>query len=221
VTGSITPDNVGLLFNNPPNGTLNIIPNSTNRMSSYARIDLGSFNNGNTGDTMVSALNFFWRGNAPGLGGFYYKQIWGMRTTDPTHTIAVGMMPATGFPAPGGPIPSATLNCVFMGCDSTDTNLQIMHNDGSGTCAKIDLGANFAKNIVDAVYQLELTVASNGSTIDYVVTRLDAAFTSSGSLSANIPANTFFMRPFLLNTKKSVATLVSIAFMSCHIYTPY
>lgn len=39
--------------------------------------------------------------------------------------------------------PSTQTSVVGVGNDSTDSNLQIMHNDTTGTCTKIDLGASF------------------------------------------------------------------------------
>ena len=37
-------------------------------------------------------------------------------------------------------------NIVGIGSDASDTNLQIFHNDGTGTATKIDLGVNFPAN---------------------------------------------------------------------------
>jgi hypothetical protein len=38
------------------------------------------------------------------------------------------------------------LNCIGIGSDALDTNLQIFHNDATGTATKIDLGSNFPAN---------------------------------------------------------------------------
>mgnify|MGYP000365593319 CR=1 FL=1 len=39
--------------------------------------------------------------------------------------------------------PSTLLNCVGIGKDASDTNLHVIHNDGTGVATKIDLGDNF------------------------------------------------------------------------------
>jgi hypothetical protein len=56
---------------------------------------------------------------------------------------------------------SSLINCIGVGSDSADTNLQIFHNDGTGTATKIDLGANFPANrtagsALTTVYSIEL-----------------------------------------------------------------
>ena len=45
--------------------------------------------------------------------------------------------------APTDVEPSTTVNCVCMGWDAADTNIQIMTNDAAGICTKTDLGASF------------------------------------------------------------------------------
>jgi hypothetical protein len=48
---------------------------------------------------------------------------------------------------PGGATePSNLTNSAFFGADTTDANMQVMHNDGSGTCTKVDCGASFPAN---------------------------------------------------------------------------
>lgn len=40
--------------------------------------------------------------------------------------------------------PSSSLNLIGVGKDAADTNLQVIHNDGTGVATKIDLGADFS-----------------------------------------------------------------------------
>jgi len=86
--------------------------------------------------------------------------------------------------------PDTLLNLVGICKLSTSNNFHIIHNDGSGTATTIDLGANFPTTTTDASIYFKLTC--NGSTVAYLVERLDAdgniAFTASGTLSTNLPA---------------------------------
>lgn len=94
-----------------------------------------------------------------------------------------------------GANPSALLNIIALACDSGDTNLQMMHNDGSGTATKIDLGASFPKPSTDNTdyYRLTLECAPGGS-ISYTVERFGgASATTSGTLSTDLPASTTYL----------------------------
>jgi len=75
---------------------------------------------------------------------------------------------------------------VYLGCDSTDANLQLMHKASAVSATKVDLGASFARAASMSV-RLDLEL-SPGSVV-YRVTRLDAAGTASGTLTTDIPAD--------------------------------
>ena len=56
---------------------------------------------------------------------------------------------------------ASMLNVIGVGSDAADANLQVFHNDGSGTCTKVDLGANFPANrtagaALTTTYSIEL-----------------------------------------------------------------
>jgi len=219
VAATTVPSQVGFAFPSPGTGSFATAAN-TSLSTSVQRIFMGSTSSGNSGASLNSTVYSCWRGNAAGLGGFYYKQIWGMGVVAASHIIAVGLFTAASLPGPGGPAVLDRINCVFMGCETGDANFSIFHNDGAGNCTKIPLGANFAKATATALYKLELEAAPNASTISYTVTRIETGDVASGSISAELPADDVFMGPFLLNTKGSVATLASITFVSCHVWTP-
>lgn len=90
---------------------------------------------------------------------------------------------------------SSLINCFGVGSDSEDTNLQIYHNDGTGTCTKIDLGANFPANrtagsAFTTVYSIELFNAPNTTSILYRVTNKETGIVAQGALSSDLPAIT-------------------------------
>ena len=83
--------------------------------------------------------------------------------------------------------PTALLNCIGLAKLTTSNNLHLIHNDDSGTATAIDLGVNFPSNTVETdFYILELT--TNGSNVDYVVTRVNTGDTAIGTLTTDLPS---------------------------------
>ncbi|MCC7122264.1 MAG: hypothetical protein IT493_11970 [Gammaproteobacteria bacterium] len=171
-------------------------PSGTAALTSLYRIvhaSGGGAGTNNTGSAMNARTAAFWLGNAAGLGGFRGEWTFGIETTRTDLRLAAGLFdPAAALSLAGEP--SAYLNGIFCGVDSGDANLQIMHNDGAGACTKIDLGASFAR-ATGMLLRLVLESTANSGTVTYTVTRLDSAASATGTISTNLPANTFFMTP--------------------------
>lgn len=169
-------------------------PASTSYLTNFYRYAVSTAAAANSQQSADSQTPAFWLGNAAGLGGFRLEIMMGVAATQATMRIACGLL-ATGVLvnlAAGDA--SAAVSCVFLGCDAADTNMQIMHNDAAGACTKIDLGASFPKTN-GVVYRLVLEAAQNATSIDYTVTRLDTAAVASGTINANLLANTVFLTP--------------------------
>lgn len=86
-------------------------------------------------------------------------------------------------------------NIVGIGSDAADTNLQIFHNDGTGTATKIDLGVNFPANRTNGAattdfFVMDLYNPFNSSTVYYKVVSLENNFTATGSITTNLPNDT-------------------------------
>ena len=87
------------------------------------------------------------------------------------------------------------INCIGVGSESTDTNLQVFYNDGTGTCSKIDLGIDFPANrtSVDAmttVYSIEIYNPNGNNTVYYKVINKETGATARGNLTTDLPATT-------------------------------
>lgn len=117
---------------------------------------------------------------------------------------------------PGATVePSTLTDCVFVGADTTDTNLQVMHNDSAGSCTKVDLGASFPANSngVDA-YEVTFKFTAGASrSIDYTVKNMISAATASGTITTNLPtagttANHFVYRNTGANTTACVIHVI-------------
>jgi hypothetical protein len=85
--------------------------------------------------------------------------------------------------------PTALLNCIGLAKLTTSNNLHIIHNDGSGTATAIDLGASFPSNTIETDFYI-LRLKTNGSNIDYSVTRVNTGGVATGTLSTDLPAST-------------------------------
>lgn len=137
-------------------------------------------------------------GSAAGLGGFAFVGRWGPATGVATTTCRALFGLANITSAPADVEPSTNINCILMGWDAADANIQIMHNDATGTCTKIDLGAAFPVPTTDrtALYELSL-YSPKGTTqsVAWKVTDLVSGATASGTISTDMPAATSLLAP--------------------------
>jgi hypothetical protein len=113
-------------------------------------------------------------------------------------------------------------NIIGMGSDATDTNLQIFHNDGSGTATKINLGASFPANKTGAVangeaYQLELYNVFGSTSVKYRVRKLSDGTEVMGTISTNLP--TVAIGPQIVRTSGSTSQNISIDLIQLTAYT--
>jgi len=141
--------------------------------------------------TRGSALLFFMGGGFKYVCDFYVsdttfasgcRQFYGMAgvTTDLTYTDAI--------------LVSSLTNIIGVGSDALDTNLQVFHNDATGTATKIDLGVNFPANrtagvALTTVYGVVLYNKSNGD-IKYSVENKETGFVATGTINTNLPLGT-------------------------------
>lgn len=109
--------------------------------------------------------------------------------------------------------PSSQTQVVGIGYDSADANLQFMHNDASGTCTKIDLGASFAKPTTDRSvwYRLRL-YAPPGTTrlLCYEVTNLETGAVAVGAVTTDLPPASSYITPKAYGSVGGVSSVVGI-----------
>lgn len=101
--------------------------------------------------------------------------------------------------------PSALLNIIAFANDSGDANLQIMHNDASGTATKTDLGSSFPSNrtagaAITTIYSCYLYNAPNSSDVIYRIVNKETGAVAQGTLSTNLPASTVGLNFFGVRT---------------------
>lgn len=156
------------------------------------------------------------RGNAAGVGGFFSRQLWGPATGVATVTNRGFVGLAESIAAPTDVEPSTLINCVGMGWDSADTNMQIMHNDGVGVCTKVDLGVNFPVQTVDRTgwYAIDIWCAANEAKFNWKVINIVTGITITGNtgVSTDIPLNTLYLSERGWMSAGGTSSVIGIAF---------
>lgn len=116
--------------------------------------------------------------------------------------------------------PSSVINIIGVGTDSGDTNLQIMHNDGSGIATKVDLGPNFPDHTLSAdAYELALFSAPGSIEVGWQVTRLNTGHVVSGVINSNLPTDTKLLAPQFWRNNGPTALAVEIDIVGLYIET--
>jgi hypothetical protein len=90
---------------------------------------------------------------------------------------------------------SSLVNIIGIGSDALDTNLQVFHNDGTGTATKVDLGINFPANrtagaALTTIYSIELFNDSNSTDVRYCVKNKETGSVAMGTIATNLPLHT-------------------------------
>jgi len=86
-------------------------------------------------------------------------------------------------------------NIIGVGSENGDANLQIFHNDASGTATKINLGASFpanrdAVNAMTTVYSVILYNAPGSSSVTYKVINNETGAIARGTIATDLPSST-------------------------------
>lgn len=86
-------------------------------------------------------------------------------------------------------------NVIGIGSDALDANLQVFTNDTTGSCTKIDLGANFPANrtsgsALTTIYQVQIYNPVNSSSVHYRVVNLETNAIAEGTLTTDLPLHT-------------------------------
>jgi len=163
-------------------------------------------------------------GGSAKLGGFHFICRWGPATgvSTSTNRCFVGMTSSTL--AATDVEPSSLTNRVGMGWDAADANIQILHNDASGTCTKTSLGASFPVPTADRAHVYELAMFSPPGTtqrVDWQVTDLVTDAVATGSISTDVPTATTLLVPRGDMSVGGTSSVIGIALMGLYIETDY
>ncbi len=187
------------------------------------RLIITSAATANAAAELRSSVFQCYRGDNTGgldLGGFFVTTRFALSSTTALQRAAVGLWASVSATSTSQS-PSALTNCILAGWDSADTNLQIMHNDGSGTCTKIDLGSGFPANTADAVYELVLFAAPNAASVGWRVKRLDVPAEASGTITTDLPPLSTSLAWHAYANNGGTAAAVILELMRMYLETDY
>lgn len=146
--------------------------------STTAANNVASYRNSTAGDHVYGAS-----AGAAKAAGFTLLMFGGVTTILSGERFFMGLAPSAA--TAGTSDPSDLTNCFGIGKDGSDTNLQFIHNDGSGTATKASLGFALAANMF---FKLEISVPIGGGTWSYRLTDMDSGTVYTGSASSDVPA---------------------------------
>jgi len=158
-------------------------------------------------------------GNAAGRGGFWYVSTFGPATGVATATTRSFTGLRNVITAPTDVEPSTYVNLLGAGWDAADTNIQIMHNDASGTATKIDTGIAVPTVDRTSLYELAMYCAPNGTTIYFEFTDLVNGTVFTANTNTNIPSNTTLLGAQGWCSVGGTSSVIGYAFSSLYIST--
>ena len=127
-----------------------------------------------------------------------------------THRFFMGLRDSA---APTDVNPSTFTSMVGIGYDSADTQVQFLHNDGSGVATKIPLGVNFPKPTVASTNAYRLRLYSPPGTtrsVSYEVLNLANGAEATGTITTDLPATNFFMAPVIYASVGGTSSVVGV-----------
>lgn len=187
---------------------------STNFLTAMRRAQFQTTTTIGNGSGVRAAANTFWRGNAAGLGGFFFFARVGVVTFQSAMQIAVCLLPTAAL----GGEPSAVNNHICLRKDSTDTNWFFSTRNGT-TATPVDLGLAVAAG---QVLDLYVWAGPNASDITYRVERIDSASVLANNVttSSTLPVSTTFIAPSA-QVRTTTANAVAIALAKIYVESNY
>jgi hypothetical protein len=164
-----------------------------------------------------------WRGNAAGLGGFYWRGRFSLSATATGGRAFAGLVNSTARMS-DTVNPSAVLQMIGIGWDAGSSHVSIMACGAAGPAIVEDLGASFPANTVGAVYEVIVWAPPNGH-MSIRVERLDIKgvqpvvryYTGNGN---NIPGAAIRLTPHIwANTATDAVNVMSLDIFPMHLRT--
>lgn len=120
--------------------------------------------------------------------------------------LFMGLYASSGAQATGEP--SALINTIYFGCDSTDTTIHLYSNDASGTATnQHDTSIALAAG---GYYEAKFECEAGGSTVLCTLRRLDTGDSYSLSISTDLPATTTALHPHITGALNGTNTGTAI-----------
>lgn len=179
---------------------------------------------GNTAGVRTSHTQW-WRGNAAGRGGFFFRCQFGINITLNGSMAFVGVCASSS--TLGGDA-SALTNMIGMGFDGADSsagNWQLMMNDGAGVATRVDLGAA-AQRLTSNAFDLRMFcpphdgTAPGNITVEIINIETGAIVLPATVYASDLPINTQFLA-FKAEIRNGVAAAANIEIAKIYIESDF
>jgi hypothetical protein len=174
---------------------------------------------------MRTAYAQWFRGNAAGFGGFFFRIQFGQNINLNGSQKFFGLCASTAVLATTAGAVGALLNMCGMGYDTTDANTGnwfFYRNDGAGTATKVDLGAANAARATTHGYDLVIYSPPNGTELFVRVVNLHTGVVVlETSYTTDLPAVNVGMAFKAETNNGAVASSTDIEVAKAYIETDY
>jgi hypothetical protein len=168
-----------------------VVPTLTNKYTMMAHSTFASVVTTQNQQVGIRTGNQFFRGNAAGLGGFFFICRFGFDTIKTSERGFVGLVASASGAAIVTGDPSALTNMIGFAFDVGDSAWTFMHNDGSGTATKDAISGQTTLATNNTGFDAYIFCYPNDTTIYY---RLDDVIQGTTlcdtSTSSDLPVNT-------------------------------
>ncbi len=210
-TGTTFVGGFGSTFTNAATTYANPTPLSTNLLTSTRRATFATSGTAGQVTSHRQSTLQVWRGNAAGLGGFFYTIRFGTSGLQSGNRAFVGLSGSTAAPTNINPFTDGTISRVGVAIIANTGNWYFVNNAAGSTPTTLDLGSNLPVSATN-LYELVLFSPPNGSYIGYRLKNLTTNNDVSGSVSTNLPSNTTFLAPQFWMTNNATAGIVTMDF---------
>jgi hypothetical protein len=136
-----------------------------------------------------SSTSTLFRGNAAGVGGFFFIARFMFASIKTGCRAFVGLAPQSSTLLAADP--SALVNCLGFGFDIADTAWTFMHNDASGTATKDAIAGQTTLATNNTAFDAYIQCDPNSSTVNYALYDvIQGTWLCNTSASSDLPVNT-------------------------------
>lgn len=203
--GATTVHNFGLITSNVGTAAAATI-SATNYLTRQHRLKLTSATTANAIAGWSATAASVYRSTTAFMGGFEFVARFGVSALPTGPRLQVGVANAAG-----GAEPSTHPNQACFVKDSTDTNIQFLTNDGTGSGTKVDTGIPL---VVNGFYEAAIWQNPGEAKISYSLVRLDTGAVKVGSVTSDLPVADTGMGPFVygsLSATTGTAIVIEIS----------
>lgn len=205
-----------------PTGLTQATPASTNILTQSRRTSMatGTGASGNGCFAIGNTLQF-WRGNAAGLGGFFFMCRFAVPVWTTSTRVFVGLYNSVTVPSATLDYTTDTTAKVGMAISANTGNWRIASNPAATAPTLVDLGASFVAASTTNVYELVLFCKPFDTVVTYRVNILGTTTFATGSIAnAALPSQTLFLTPRVHLTNNAAAN-TQLDFMKLYVETDY